>query len=113
MNISITINIDDEQLTPNEELNTTLSEIVTSYIRQTLGGKKVKKEKKLKDLNAPKIAKRPWTDDDETYAIDYINQRAGTMSTNKIMKELGPQINRSHSSLNGKVWEWRKDGRLK
>lgn len=41
MNISITINIDDEQLTPNEELNTTLSEIVTSYIRQTLGGKKV------------------------------------------------------------------------
>ncbi len=65
MNLSLTIVLDDQEIIPNQELSSTLNGIITSYIRQTLGGKKIAtKGKKPKDPNAPVGTRIRWTDEE-------------------------------------------------
>ncbi len=63
MDLQILISIDGESLALNDELNATIGDIVNSYIKQKISGV-IKKEKKVKDPNAPKRPPRPHLTDE-------------------------------------------------
>lgn len=107
MNLSINITLDGEQLVLNEELNTTISGIINSYIKQKISGVKVKK---APNLNKPK---NPHLTDEQK---EVIIARATTLqhltlggASNLLSTEVGRPYATLYSILKNAV----KEGKLK
>ena len=95
MNIEIIVVIDGQQLSLNEELNTTINSIVNSYVKQKISRVK---EKKITEKKAKEIRKPHLTEEQKTEIIN----RAKTLqdvTMSKAARVICDELDRAWSSI--------------
>lgn len=98
MNLEILVSLDGEQLVLNDDLQGTISNLVTSYIKQKIMGvkEKVKQRRILK----------PWTPKEiEQLKIYKLNNP--TMKINKLAQFYATEFGRTKSSVSNKLADLR------
>ena len=115
MNIEILVSVDGEQLPLNEELNTTISNLVNSYIKLKITGVKLKvaKVRVPRDPNAPKREARPHLTEQE---IETVVTRAAHLQDRTLTKAsqiIAEEIGRSWTTIYGRLQKLVKRGELK
>ncbi len=97
MEIKVLVLIDGEQFPFNEELDSTISSIVNSYIKQKISGVKVKP---AKDPNAPKREGRPHiSPEEEDKIILRAKELAFTNSQNRTANIIAQEVGRSVAAV--------------
>jgi hypothetical protein len=116
MEIQVAVSLDGKEIKVSDNLQGLLTNLVGSFIKQTLsiGKQKVKRVKKVKDLNAPKRAPRAqWTDEDLDKALLRAKELQDEGKTDgMIAKILGKEFNRSEDGMYSKIYEFRRNGKL-
>ncbi len=89
MNLEFTIRLNGEEISPNNELLSTITEILTSYIKQSLGGKAI---------GIKKVHK--WSDEDRKLMVEKVETLLATgMKPSQVWKEVAKQFNHTTVSV--------------
>jgi len=116
MNIEVSIALDGKTITPSEDLQVSLVEIVESYIKQKIfNGKIVKKDKikKAKDPNAPKREPRMKMTPDEIQRITDRARQLQHLTVSQASTILHQEFHRAVGSIYARLKRAEQTGELK
>ncbi len=115
MNLEILISIDGESLPLNDELQSTVSSVINSYIKHKVSGVKAKEKKPRipKDPNAPKRPARPHLSDQELSELLKRGSELSHLTVSQASKIVSQELGRAMGTTYTRLRNAEKSGILK
>ncbi len=113
MDLEILVSINGEKITLNEELDSTIGSIVTSYIKQKISGKQAKKMKVPRANNGVVRTSMKWTAEQQELAINATQSNYPAKSISEIARQIAPMLNKSEATIAYKIKAMALEGRIR